>query len=59
MKVILTIICFCLLGLCYWALSDSSLFWRFPKMREGIFELICWIMCVCFGISALVILWLN
>lgn len=45
MKALLTAICFVILGICYWILSDENLWWRIPFLKKGMFELLCFILC--------------
>lgn len=59
MKIFLTMLCFCILAICYWVLTDTSIFWKLPKVKEGALEVILWIMCVIFFVISILILWLN
>lgn len=58
-KMAITVICFILIGISYWAFSDPFFWWKIPKLSRGILEMFIYIIAVAYIAAFVLIMWLN
>lgn len=59
MKLLVTVFVLIIMALCYWAMSDDSIYWRTTRGRNGKLEDCILSICLFFGILFMIFVWLN